>query len=298
MESPKRHHFVPRWYLEKFVDPETGFLHVYDKITERWRRQKPREVMTINRYYQQKHAPEGVDPDIFEKGLGSTLEPEAKTAFEKLLTRPKDVTAEDTAAILVYLELQRLRVPRQAETAKQLLMTTLLLHGPSEVVSAIMRKEITVKVNDAFRFDFMRMLTGSLHPYFARMEWEVVKAKAGYFFVTSDSPVSFFNVALPPPHEPGPALVGTMVFFPLNSQHLLILQHPEYVGNKTVSPLETIPDPQLEKGRIRVTSGTEWDEEQVKRLNWTMLQLSDRIIVGRSKEALETAIDIGTRATH
>ncbi len=61
--------------------------------------------MAINRYYRQPHVPEGVDPDIFEKGLGSWLEPEAKNAFEKLLTQPQDVTGDDTAAILGYLEL-------------------------------------------------------------------------------------------------------------------------------------------------------------------------------------------------
>jgi Protein of unknown function (DUF4238) len=134
-ENPKSHHFVPRWYLAKFVDPQSGFLHVYDKSTGHWRKQKPKKVMKINRFYEQKHAPPGIDPYIFEKSLGEELEPRAKDAFEKVLYQPKVVTAEDTAAIMCYLELQRTRVPRQAETAKHFALTLahmLLLDGPPE----------------------------------------------------------------------------------------------------------------------------------------------------------------------
>jgi hypothetical protein len=49
----------------------------------------------LNHYYRQRHAPEGVDPNIFEKWLGSALEPNTKNAFEKLLARLQDVTEEE-----------------------------------------------------------------------------------------------------------------------------------------------------------------------------------------------------------
>ena len=37
--------------------------------------------MVIKDYYQQKHAPEGIDPDILETMLGSSIEPEAQLDF-------------------------------------------------------------------------------------------------------------------------------------------------------------------------------------------------------------------------
>ena len=95
----------------------------------------------INRFYEQKHVPEGIDPYILEKELGSWLEPEAKAALEKLLCQPSELNADDSAAILGYLELQRIRVPRQAEMVKQLLttyMNTVLLDEmPSELASVV-----------------------------------------------------------------------------------------------------------------------------------------------------------------
>jgi len=294
IEKPKGHHFVPRWYLAKFANPQSGFLHVYDKSTKHWRKQKPNKVMKINRYYEQKHAPPNVDPNILEKSLGEYLEPRAKDAFEKLLSQPKYITAEDTAAISVYLELQRNRVPRQSETAKQFLLTIMhifLLNGPQEVVSAITSNQVKITVKDAFRFGFMHMMTKVFAPYFLRMEWDIVTAEEGCRFITSDSPVTFFNVDVSPPFEPGLALAGTKVFFPLDSQHLLWLRHPEHINDKAVSPIAKVSEAHLEEdGFIIARYEKEWNEEQVCSLNWLILELSDRIVVGNSKEVIERAI--------
>ena len=58
----------------------------------------------------------------------------------------------------------------------------------------------------------MRTLTGFLGPYFARMKWDIVKAGEGYSFVTSDSPVTFFNGDFLPPYEPGLRVSKNAVF--------------------------------------------------------------------------------------
>jgi hypothetical protein len=86
--------------------------------TKGWRKQKPDKLMKINRYYEQSHVPEGIDPYILERELGSWLEPEAKDALDKLLCHPSELNADDSAIILHYLESQRIRVPRQAEMVK------------------------------------------------------------------------------------------------------------------------------------------------------------------------------------
>ena len=100
------------------------------------------------------------------------------------------------------------------------------------------RKNLTIEVSDDFRFNVMRMILGSLHPYFARMEWEVAPAGEGSSFITSDNPVSFSNIDIFPPFEAGIALVGAMVFFPLDPEHLLILRHPELINDQTVPRLK------------------------------------------------------------
>lgn len=246
--------------------------------------------MRIGRYYRQAWAPEGVDPDILEKSFGSKLEPDAQKAFERLLRRSKDFTDEETAAILVYLEMQRVRVPRQAAVAKQLLMSTILLNSPPNVAAAIVKGDIRIKINDGFRFDFMRMLIGKFHPYFERMEWQIVEAENGCGFITSDSPVTFYNMEFVPPAEPGLGLLGTMVFFPVNSRYLLVMRHPEYQGQERNVATDRIPDPKSEDVKICVTYGLVWNEKQVNLQNWLMFQLADRLVVGASKVLLEKAV--------
>ncbi|HDH28847.1 MAG TPA: DUF4238 domain-containing protein [Euryarchaeota archaeon] len=289
MSNPKKHHFVPRWHLEKFVDNK-GFLHVLDKVKVAWRRQKPKEVMVVNQYYRQKWAPEGIDPNILEKSLGSKLEPEAKAAFDRLLAQAPDINDAETAAMLAYLELQRIRVPRQAEAAKQLLRRAIIKNSPPEVAKSIFDGKVNIDINDSFRFDFMRMVVGQMGVYFSRMEWEVVDAVEGSSFVITDSPVTYHNVDFFPPDEAGIALAGTKVFFPLSASRLLILRHPEYTIDGKVGASDKIPGPELTNGRIKVVFGRAWTEEQVNRANWIMMQLSDRYVAGCNKEILESMV--------
>jgi hypothetical protein len=253
--------------------------------------------MVIKDYYHQKHVPAGIDPDIFEKMLGESLEHQAKIAFRKLLHPPLSFTDDDTAHILEYLEIQHIRAPRQAEDAKRVardVLEFLALQAPPEMVPpeakmALMRGEIAVGIKDTFQFNFMNAVIGELNPYFARMAWEVSTAPDGYSFITSDSPVTFFNVACVPPIDAGIALVGTIVFFPLDSQHLLVLQHPEYLDNPSMDPLEIVPKPEMEDGSTGINYQV-CNENQVDACNHIMLRLSDRVIVGNSKKVLERTI--------
>ena len=254
--------------------------------------------MKINRFYEQKHAPPGIDPYIFEKALGEVLEPRAKDAFEKVIRQSRDVTAEDTAAILCYLELQRTRVPRQAETAKQIALDAahiLLLNGPPEVASAIAEQKVKIAINDSFRFEFMRIMTKAFSPHFARMRWHIVMAEEGQSFITSDSPVTFWNADFPPPYEPGLALAGTMVFFPLDSHHLFWLCHPEFLDDPAISRSAKVPEAKLEEEGLIGITYIIWNEKQVCDLNWAMIESSNRIVVGNNREIIEKAIETGYR---
>ena len=66
MPRPKRHHFIPKWDLERFRDRKSDFLHVYDKIMGTYWTPKPKNIIAFKDYYQQKHAPGGIDSNILE----------------------------------------------------------------------------------------------------------------------------------------------------------------------------------------------------------------------------------------
>ena len=294
MSSPKRHHYVPKWYLEAFAEPGTGFLHVFDIEAGAFRRQRPKEVMVIGRYYRQAWAPSGADSDILEKALGEKFEPNAKKALHRLIRSPTTITEEDTANIIVYLEIQRLRVPRQAGLASILLRNAALANSPPELARALLSGKI--EVTDTFRFDFMRMLNGKLSPYFGRMSWKIFEASEGSSFITTDSPVTFYNKDFLPPTEGGLALVGTSVCFPIDTKHMLVMSHPEYIGGKCKSPSDVIQEPEKKDRGIPLGIGTVWTSAEVDRQNWMMTQLAQRFVVANDKEVLARAVqaELGT----
>lgn len=291
MSNPKRHHFVPESYLNGFAEEDTGFLHVYSKSSCLWRRQKPKQVMVRNKYYRQEWAPEGVDKNILEKTLGSTVEPKGLTSLQKLTSAAETLDDDDTANILAYVQLQRIRVPRQAERAKSLARTALTIEMMKTPEGRRILRDGKVVMKDSFRFEFMRAVNGALSPYFSRMVWELIKAGPGLSFVTSDSPVSFYNVDFLPPHtEPGAALYGTIVLFPVDKNHLLLMRHPEYErGERKAS--DALPrDLDIEDGVIEIRKDIFWGEQEVNSHNWTMVQLCQDLVVGESKEVIEKAL--------
>ena len=153
MSTPKKHHFVPKWYLRRFSDP-SGFLHVLDRNNGAYRKQKPEKLMCIGNYYRQAWAPQDIDPNILERRLGAVIEPNAQKAFDKLLQGGSELTDDDTAAIVVYLEFQHLRVPRQARSAMPLAINTIFNNSPPELQGMIARGEvkITLRVFDPILF--------------------------------------------------------------------------------------------------------------------------------------------------
>jgi hypothetical protein len=190
-------------------------------------------------YYRQEWAPKDVDPNIFEKELGKWLENSAKNTIDQLISDSPNLTEQQASEFLLYLELQRIKVPRQSVMATTLMLDTIMKLAPPELTDAVRTGKIQLKINKSACFHYMRMMLKQLIPWFAAMEWEIVTADEESSFITTDSPVSLFNVACHPPAEPGMALAGTKVLFPLTSKQLLILQHPHYLRSRP--PLEVLP---------------------------------------------------------
>jgi hypothetical protein len=240
----KKNHFVPASYLGRFVDPG-GFLHVVDRKSSQWRRQRPKEVMHQRHYYRQEWAPPGIDQDLLEKHIGESLESAAAEVIDCLITPSLELDDQAFANFVLYLEFQRIRVPRQIEMGKRLMRDQILLLGPADVTRDIVGGKFRLEMKKSAGFIYMKEMVGSLNPWFARVKWEVIKAEDGTAFITTDSPVSFWNAACIPPAEAGIGLLGTVVLFPLSSQYLLIMRHPEYTKSTRRMSLEVLAEPTL-----------------------------------------------------
>jgi hypothetical protein len=166
----------------------------------------------------------------------------------------------------------------------------LLRLAPTAALAAIEAGHVVLTIKDSARFDYMRMLVGILCPWFGRMEWELFVAERGSAFVTTDSPVSFYNSRTPPPTEPGLGLAGTIVFFPLSSRYALLMRHNEYREQESISALHVLPQPKVEDGHISITFGTVWTKDVVDNFNWKMVQLSSQLVVAESRAVLEACV--------
>ena len=246
--------------------------------------------MSIGNYYRQDWAPPGIDPNILEKKLGAWIEPNARKAFDKLLQGGRGLTDDDTTAIVVYLEFQRIRVPRQAQSAMPSAINTILTNLPPELQGMIARGEVKITLRDSIRFLFMRSLTGQLVQWLSNMEWEVFESPDCTSFITTDSPVSFFNFDFRPPTEAGIGLLGTRVLFPLNPKYLLVLRHSEFDGSNRTASSQRLPVPEINDGPISFTY-LPCSYEQVVIFNWVMLELSDQIIVANSPQVFIDCIE-------
>lgn len=292
-DNRKKNHYVPRSYLNRFTDLK-GFLHIFDRHTQKWRWERPEKVMHIRYYYRQEWAPLGTDQDLIEKSVSEWLENSAAIVIDRLISPPLELTEEDIANFIVYLEFQRIRVPRQIEMGKRLMRDLILRLGPHDVTKDVRAGKLRLEMKRSAGFIYMKEMIGQFHPWLFRMKWEVIKAEEGAKFLTTDSPLSLWNAACLPPAEPGIGLLGTVVLFPLSSQYLLIMRHPEYHKKTRGSSLEVLPEPSRDEVLLPVTTGRVWPKKMVVNHNRMMVYLSDRFIVGQSKEVLEESL-VGVR---
>jgi hypothetical protein len=276
------HHYVPQAYLERFTDSK-GFLHIRDIARNRTWLQKPRKIMKIDTYYRQTWVSAGVDPDIFENWMASGPESEIKDAIDCLLETPEDITKEYAETLVEYLEIQRIRVPRQAAWAKAIMREAILKQIPIDVREEMNFWGIELTMEDSARFDYMRMALGTIQPWLGRMEWEIFEAEKGSSFITTDSPVSFYNPACLPPAEAGFGLAGTIVLFPLSSSKILLLRHPEC---RSKEPLTVLDEPTMQSSTVALSFGTIWDDKVVRDTNRILAHLAHELFVADSEATL------------
>lgn len=253
-----------------------------------FRAQRPREVMAINKYYRQEWAPPGTDPNILEKMAGNFVEPLGKEAVELLLNRPHALSEPTITQLALYLAFQRTRVPRQAKSARALAESYTLTQMGRQVAADFLHGEI--ELSESVRFTYMQSVLKPMTDYLLRMQWNVIHPCRGMTFVTSDSPVTFYNTEFPPPTEAGIALAGTKILFPIRPDRILEIIHPEF-GRDTNNPLEVIPKPEAVGFNVSICINPNAAlEETVRRINKVIYWQSDRLIVGDNENVLHECI--------
>jgi hypothetical protein len=105
--KPKRHHFLPEFYLTGFT--RDNYLWLYDRKKDEYRRQHPHNTAVIGHYYTVEN-PRG-EKDYSIEGFLSQIEGKAKSAIVKLDTG-LGIAREERLDLAFFITLQLTRTPK------------------------------------------------------------------------------------------------------------------------------------------------------------------------------------------
>lgn len=244
-------------------------------------------------YYKQEEVPPGTDVNILEKYFGSELEPKAKIAIDKIIKQPETLTVDDNVALLYFMDMQRIRVPRQIDQGKEVMKKVVesFAYSIPDVAESLASGMFKISMKNSAKFRFMKTIFGVHAKFFARMKWRVYEAAKDTSYVTTDSPVSLANALVPPPYETAIGLLGTVVFFPLSSTHLLELRHPEIDSSSKSRHQDVIQAGEIEDGYIHLNFNNIMSAEDVYHTNWILTTLANRYVVANNDDALKRLLE-------
>ena len=288
---PRQHHTVAATYLAGFCLPDSDRLAVLDLRTGEIRHQHPSKVMRRRDYFRQRHAPDGVDEFILERAKSERFESQLRTVIDKLCRGGHDLTEDELILFIQHLELQRLTVPRQARFLKSMgarFITNFAL-GIPEVADGLCKGLWKIEMKDEFRFTSLRdiLKTGKIFTFLSRMVWNVWDAPERYAFVTSDNPVTIYNPHMSPSEVAGVGLVGSMLFFPLNSRHCLELFHRESLGEPELDPLTPLDVQPFDVDGVHIRAGRTMPPDMAYVVNCLQGLHADQHLAGSDEEILQ-----------
>jgi hypothetical protein len=211
--KPKRHHFVPRFYLEGFA--RDGKLWLYDRERKQFRHGAPDKIAIICDYYTLTN--EQGEKDCRIEEFLSVIEGKAKTVILKLEARG-NISPEERLSLAHFIALLAVRIPRfdrDADEIADAACTHLIKHAvptlaaaaellkqhregnkpaditPESMFDFIHKEKFSVKMKRNFAIDSMLGLALKSTLEVAMMDWLVVHANTQTSFITSDNPVGY-----------------------------------------------------------------------------------------------------------
>lgn len=248
MSTPKRHHILPKFFLDRFC--RDGQLWVYDRARDAYRRQPPINTAVVRDYYTA-IAPSGEKNTEIESIL-ARLEGQTKPVLEKL-DRAEELTGEERGTLALFIAFFQTRVPDFERSVSQLTgamgkavvrtafadvdraRASLADHErktgrslrvtPEQMVEFVASDEYTVTASRNVYLLSMLKIAKELTPVFGRLDWHVLHAPRGRSFVVSDSPVVIVAPARAEPSFYGVGILtpGAVKFVPLGAGTLLAM---------------------------------------------------------------------------
>ncbi len=293
MTTPKRHHYLPQFYLEGFCRDD--LLWVYDREEKEFRQQTPQNT-AVQKYYYSFENDEGERTAEIEDLL-SLIETHTKPIIDKINAR-ESINGSEKETLSIFIGFLYSRIPRfekHINDNKERIIKHMgkVIFSDEKRTEHILKKyeqdtgkktKVTAKELSEFaqsdRYDIevhrneslkvMLSLSTKFANYFYQMDWLILYAPTKSSFVTSDDPFTLI-----PPKELidnvpyGIATKGTKKFVPF-SQHFCLVM--------------------FDRGEvIDFRDGT---GEEVRGINLNLTATSNRFVIARDEALVKSLVKI------
>jgi len=236
MSRPRKHHFLPQFYLRGFSEDQNSLYQIW-KVTGETVGCRIKDIAAI-RDFHEIDADDVEDPLALEKEL-ATVEGQMSTFLSELL---QDGLSNDRALVgtIGFVSLLRMRVPAIKRHIEESLGETI------RTVAGIMERQGKLPppppgLEDALRvanleiaisnWKCMQLMFGmasnpEILNIMCNMQATLFRASRGSF-ITSDQPVALYHEDKTSAYGVGPATPGVEITVPLTSAALLRLTHSE-----------------------------------------------------------------------
>ncbi|MGD6992138.1 DUF4238 domain-containing protein [Sutcliffiella horikoshii] len=279
MSNPKKQHFVPQVYLNHFTD-DSGFLHIYDRVKDEFRKQTPANAGYSKHFYTLEH--NGEKDYSIEKGLATHVDNLYKPVMEKIKNK-ETLTQTDRENLAVFVAFQHLRTPAQRKNYNSMVddfykQTSKLIFSfkkaygqlgelteqeSSALEETVENGKFDVQVPKEHSLQFMLEFSEEMSQMLSNHNFIIVEASSKSAFISSDNPYCMVKEKGEPDWS-GYGIVNTAKFFPLSPRYLLVLKDP---GNKVVY--------------------MKHDKATVRQLNILTAKWSDRFLYSHNEELLK-----------
>jgi hypothetical protein len=282
MSNPKRHHYLPEFYLDRFAG-SGGFLWLFDRSQGKLRKERPRNTAVIGHYYSFTDEAGERSPAIEQ--YFSEVERVAKATLD-CLESGEEFTRKDRFRLSWFLGYLFCRVPAYEralnETITGLVQVVMRKNledpetansfdlPPKELLKELDSEDFLLKVNDNLRLAHVLQQGEEIAKKFFFSSWVVARAPARGSFVTCDNP---FGLIFPPGTPKSVSTWSWGAFspevtraFPLSSRTCLLMH------GMTGSSLDSI----------------ELDRDAVREINLAIVTETETYAIARDEDHLRS----------
>ena len=238
--QPRKHHFVPQFYLAGFTGSGTveGKLHVIDTTRLTTRVSKPKAVAYQRNFHEIDIGPES-DPMAVEKILGQ-FEGKWSTVLRRVLEQRLLPADDSFGDLMMFIAFMAVRVPRIRETISNFLEEVRWKEEFARNELERRGHQVDATTNDFETFDQtwhvqeMIHLAIGLAPLLSLRQWNLWIAKdQAPDLICSDSPVvPTWVIPTSGLHSPGFGTSNTVVTVPLSKRVALVSMLDVDVGSR------------------------------------------------------------------